>query len=159
MMANRTYLVEAGEASLTVEVAPDGTLHIAGAAVAVEDLGRGEWRVAIDGIVHRLYAAGPSGAQWIWFDGVAYRPQVSDGDRPSRMRTRDVGSLTAPMPATVRAIRVSAGDAVKRGDTLVVLEAMKMELPLKSPADGTVKAIACHVGELVQPGVPLVELT
>jgi biotin carboxyl carrier protein len=35
---------------------------------------------------------------------------------------------------------------------------MKMELPLKSPADGTVVSIACQVGDLVQPGVPLVEL-
>ncbi len=158
-MANRTYLVEVGEASLTVELAHDGTLRIGDGAVSIENLGRGEWRVVVDGLTHRLYAAGPPDAQWIWFDGVAYRPQVSDGDRPSRTRTRDVGSLTAPMPATVRAIRVSTGDAVKRGDTLVVLEAMKMELPLKSPADGTVKAIACQVGELVQPGVPLVELT
>jgi biotin carboxyl carrier protein len=157
-MANRTYLVEVGETSLTVEVEHDGTLRVAGEAVSLEDLGRGEWRVVIDGLAHRLYAAGPPDAQWIWFDGVAYRPQVSDGDRPSRTRARDVGSLTAPMPATVRAIRVSTGEAVKRGDTLVVLEAMKMELPLRSPADGTVKAIACEVGELVQPGVPLVEL-
>ena len=44
------------------------------------------------------------------------------------------------------------------GTTLVVLEAMKMELPIKAPADGTVVSLACRVGELVQPGVTLVEL-
>jgi biotin carboxyl carrier protein len=63
------------------------------------------------------------------------------------------------MPATVRAIHVAPGDRVARGDTLVVLEAMKMELPLKAPADGTVASVACEVGELVQPGIPLVALS
>jgi len=62
------------------------------------------------------------------------------------------------MPATVRAIEVAVGDRVNRGATLIVLEAMKMELPIKAPADGTVVSVACRVGELVQPGVPLVEL-
>jgi biotin carboxyl carrier protein len=40
----------------------------------------------------------------------------------------------------------------------VMLEAMKMELPIKAPRDGIVKAIACRPGELVQPAVPLLEL-
>ena len=39
-----------------------------------------------------------------------------------------------------------------------MLEAMKMELPIKAPRDGSVKSIACQPGELVQPGVPLLEL-
>jgi 3-methylcrotonyl-CoA carboxylase alpha subunit len=39
-----------------------------------------------------------------------------------------------------------------------VLEAMKMELTIKAPRDGRVKAIACRAGDLVQPGVPLIEL-
>ena len=54
--------------------------------------------------------------------------------------------------------KVAPGDRVTRGTTLVVLEAMKMELPIKAPADGTVVSLACRVGELVQPGVTLVEL-
>ena len=55
-------------------------------------------------------------------------------------------------------ISVTPGDRVARGDTLIVLEAMKMELPLKAPVDGVIAAIACQVGDLVQPGIPLVEL-
>jgi biotin carboxyl carrier protein len=62
------------------------------------------------------------------------------------------------MPATVRQIRVKTGDVVHRGDTLIVLEAMKMELPVRAGADGTVSAIRCREGELVQPGVPLIEI-
>jgi biotin carboxyl carrier protein len=56
------------------------------------------------------------------------------------------------------AINVTAGQAVKAGDVLVVLEAMKMELAVTAPHDGRVHAIACHVGELVQPGIQLIEL-
>ena len=67
-------------------------------------------------------------------------------------------SLTAPMPATVIRINVAPGAAVKKGDTLLVLEAMKMELPVRAPADGTVVKVACSEGQLVQPGLPLVEL-
>ena len=69
----------------------------------------------------------------------------------------DEASLAAPMPATVVAINVTAGQTVKAGDVLVVLEAMKMELAVTAPRDGRIRAIACRVGELVQPGVPLVE--
>ena len=122
-------------------------------------VGDGQWRVVVDGIAHRVFAAGPDDAPWIWLDGVVYRPEVADTERPARARSRDTsGSLSAPMPATVRAIAVAPGDRVARGDTLIVLEAMKMELPLKSPVDGVVVSIACQVGDLVQPGIPLVEL-
>jgi biotin carboxyl carrier protein len=62
------------------------------------------------------------------------------------------------MPATVRKINVAPGTTVKKGDTLLVLEAMKMELPVRAPSDGIVTSISCREGQLVQPGVGLVEL-
>lgn len=158
-MATRAFDVRFGDAVVRVDRHADGTLHIAGTPARVDSVGEGEWRVVVRGHAHRVFAAGPSDAPWIWYDGVAYRPEVADTQRPARTRSRDTAdSLSAPMPATVRAVAVSPGDRVARGDTLIVLEAMKMELPLKAPADGTVVSIACQVGDLVQPGVPLVEL-
>jgi acetyl/propionyl-CoA carboxylase alpha subunit len=71
---------------------------------------------------------------------------------------RDSDTLSSPMPATVAAIEVKPGDEVVAGDLLVMLEAMKMELPIRSPRDGRVKAVKCQKGDLVQPGIPLVEL-
>ena len=62
------------------------------------------------------------------------------------------------MPAKVTAILVEAGQRVGKGDVLLKLEAMKMELPVRAPHDGTVTAVLCRAGELVQPGVALVEL-
>jgi biotin carboxyl carrier protein len=47
---------------------------------------------------------------------------------------------------------------VRKGETVVILEAMKMELPLRSPADATVVAVHCRTGDLVQPDTVLVDL-
>ena len=158
-VAIRAFDIRLGDAVVRIDEHADSTLHLAGTEVRVEAIDDVEWHVVVDGRAARVYAVGPSDAPLIWHDGVAYRPEVADSQRPARTRTRDMaGSLAAPMPATVRAIAVAPGDRVARGDTLIVLEAMKMELPLKSPADGVVVSIACEVGDLVQPGVPLVEL-
>ena len=62
------------------------------------------------------------------------------------------------MPATVRQVVVSPGARVQQGDVLLVLEAMKMELPVRAPGDGTVAAVNCREGELVQAGQELIEL-
>ncbi len=66
-------------------------------------------------------------------------------------------SLTAPMPATVIKVMVGPGDAVKKGDVVIVLEAMKMELPLRALGDGVVAAVRCREGELVAADASLVE--
>jgi biotin carboxyl carrier protein len=67
-------------------------------------------------------------------------------------------ALSAPMPATVIKVHVKPGDAVKKGDTVVLLEAMKMELPIRATGDAVVAAVHCREGELVQADAPLVEL-
>ena len=70
----------------------------------------------------------------------------------------DLDALCAPMPATVSAILVKPGAVVDAGDTLVRLEAMKMELAIRAPSAGRVTTLDCRVGDLVQPGRPLVTL-
>jgi biotin carboxyl carrier protein len=90
--------------------------------------------------------------------GHVYEFEVEREGGRRRTGGRHHGSLTAPMPATVRRIEVTVGQRVERGDTLILLEAMKMELPVKAPAAGSVQSIHCHEGDLVQPGAPLIEL-
>lgn len=105
--------------------------------------------------VERLYAVVSGGRTWVFHDGVTYEI-VAQTTRRRRAGAHE--SLSAPMPATVIAVNVKAGAQVRRGDILVLLEAMKMELPLRAPADGTVTAVNCQAGELVQPGAALVEI-
>jgi biotin carboxyl carrier protein len=109
--------------------------------------------VCYGGVVYRLSTVEGSGRPEIG-EG---RPRVGDASAPRRHR-HDLASLSAPMPATVRAVLVTPGQAVVRGETVVILEAMKMELPLRAPHDGEVKDIRCQPGELVQPGTPLLEI-
>ncbi len=123
----------------------------------VVSLGNGAYRVT-DGTRQRLaWAAGSAGARWVFLDGRVY--VIAQPSRAAKgRRTHDEGALASPMPATVVTINVEPGQRVSKGDVLVMLEAMKMELPIKAPRDGIVKAIACRPGELVQPAVPLLEL-
>jgi 3-methylcrotonyl-CoA carboxylase alpha subunit len=62
------------------------------------------------------------------------------------------------MPGVVLKILVQQGYAVTKGTPLLILEAMKMEHQVVAPRDGTVAAIHCREGELVQPGIDLVEI-
>ena len=67
-------------------------------------------------------------------------------------------SVTAPLPGSVVAIKVKAGDAVKAGQQLAIIEAMKMENEILAPADGTVAAVHVSAGQAVQQGDALLDL-
>lgn len=117
-------------------------------------------RVVVDGQVvdvpARAHAVADGDKRWVFLDGEVFEFEVQ---RPGRKRPAGHhGSLSAPMPATVLRVNIDVGASVRRGDTLLVLEAMKMELPVRATSDGTVTAVHCRVGELVQPGVALVEI-
>jgi len=79
-----------------------------------------------------------------------YLPRGEAGDRH--------GGLIAPMPGRIISVSVKAGDAVKRGAPLVVMEAMKMEHTVTAPAAGTVAAVHCAVGDQVREGAELLRL-
>jgi biotin carboxyl carrier protein len=135
-----------------------------GDALRVIPLGGGRYLLEDDGRRRLGFAAAAKASTWVFLDGrvaeVGRVPQSRPGETGRIRPSGPVGdeSLSAPMPATVVRINVAPGQRVARGDVLILLEAMKMELPLTSPRAGAVAAIRCRPGELVQPGVPLVEL-
>lgn len=134
-------ILRRGDREYRVEVG-NGTVLVDGAAVEVPP---------------RAIGVADGDVRWVFLDGEVWEFETESPGR-KRKAAAHVGTLTAPMPATVRKIVVGPGAAVKKGDTLLVLEAMKMELPVRALSDGVVKAISCREGELVQPGVPLVEM-
>ena len=95
---------------------------------------------------------------WVTVDGEVFVFQVTVGPRGAHHAGPAQDAFSPPMAATVVRIAVKPGDHVEDGDVLIALEAMKMELPIRAPRDGRVKSIACQPGDLVQPGVPLLEI-
>lgn len=107
-----------------------------------------------------VYVARSPRERWAFWNGRVFRESVAGetlNGQAARSRPHALQSLSSPMPATVIKVLVSAGSTVKKGDTVIVLEAMKMELPVRSPSDATVKAVYYREGDFVQPDQTLVE--
>ena len=138
-----------------------GFLDREGAAIAAV-AGREDARAAHPPATAAQATAGAGNASYDPWAGGASRPAAPQTPAPQTTRRRSgstsASALIAPMPATVTKVRVKPGDAVRKGDAVVLLEAMKMELPLRAPADATVAAVHCREGELVQGDAVLVEL-
>ena len=123
-------------------------------------IGKGVYRVEYAGRNELVYVAGGRGDRWAFWNGQVFHTAIA-GPAPSHSslpRRQSAQALTAPMPATVSKVLVRPGTAVKNGDTVVILEAMKMELPIRAPADAVVVAVHCHEGDQVQPDTTLVDL-
>ena len=97
---------------------------------------------------HRIWVYDNLGESEIHYQQASYEQEDELG-----------GSLKAPMNGTLIQLDVSLGHNVKAGDTLMIMEAMKMEHAIKAPHDGVVGAITFAVGDLVSEGNVLVELT
>ena len=129
--------------------------------MTVTNLGNGACLVtAEDGRQHVVYVARTGREQWAFCDGRVYRLRGTiAATRPAPDGRGHVGPVTAPMPGTVRKVLVVAGQRVAQGDTLLILEAMKMELPLRAMDDAVVAAVRCREGELVPAEAVLVEFS
>ena len=122
-------------------------------------IGDGVYRVEHEGRGETVYVAGPPEDCWAFWNGHVFRGVGKVSTQRSRARRPDVAqSLTAPMPATVLKVLVQPGTAVKKGDILIILEAMKMELPICATGDAVVTAVRCREGQLVQSDAVLVDL-
>ena len=88
---------------------------------------------------------------------LAYAFELDGGERAEGEAAAGDGAMLAPMPGRIVSVAVKQGAGVKKGDALLVLEAMKMELPIRATMDAVVKAVHCREGDLIQPDTPLVD--
>ncbi|WP_210634466.1 acetyl/propionyl/methylcrotonyl-CoA carboxylase subunit alpha [Streptomyces sp. GESEQ-13] len=104
---------------------------------------------ALDGVAH-TFAALPDGS-WLGRDGDAWQMRDHDPVAASLTRAGQAGadSLTAPMPGTVTVVKVAVGDEVDAGQSLLVVEAMKMEHVISAPHAGTVTELDVSPGTTV----------
>jgi biotin carboxyl carrier protein len=130
---------------------------------SVSRIGAGMFAVTTADGRKLVYVAGSRSDRWAWWNGRLFHSTGPRPDQPNRVAPAGASgvasqSLTAPMPATVIKVLVAAGDRVKGGETVVLLEAMKMELPVRALGPGTVRAVHCRAGDLVAADQELVEL-
>ena len=125
----------------------------------VTRVGDGAYRVEVDGRATIVYVAGPPHDRWVFWNGHVYRGDFREtAARPNHSESAGAHAIVAPMPATVVAVHVKAGDTVSAGQVVMLLEAMKMELPIRAPHDARVAAVHARAGELVQADAPLLDL-
>jgi 3-methylcrotonyl-CoA carboxylase alpha subunit len=112
----------------------------------------------INGARHRATVLRDGAHITVIADGETYAFEAIDRLAPPGAGAAGAGRVLAPIPGRIAAVLVAVGATVARGQALVVLEAMKMELTLAAAADGSVTALHCSVGEMVEEGRELVEV-
>jgi biotin carboxyl carrier protein len=119
----------------------------------------GHLELLIDGKRVTAYVSSDNARRWVTINGQTFVLTKSSGARKNRAaHAHAAGELTAPMPGQVRAVNVGEGDAVTRGQTLLLLEAMKMEIRIQASHDGMVRKLLVKQGQTVERDQVLVEI-
>jgi 3-methylcrotonyl-CoA carboxylase alpha subunit len=127
--------------------------------VSLTSLGDGEHRLEVDGVPHRVWIATRGDAFYVHLDGRSWSLEsVDELAETSAAAHGAADTAEAPMPGTVVRVHASVGDPVTRGQTLVVIESMKMETAIVAWRDGTVAAIHKPLGATFDRNAPLVSL-
>jgi biotin carboxyl carrier protein len=162
------YVTTIGERQYTIEINRDGEVTIDGVAYPIDLRAIDEATVSllIDHASHEALVEANNGEIHVLLRGRLYAARVED-ERASRLSQSGGGlhtgagevTIKSPMPGLIVAVTVSEGQTVNKGQTVVVLESMKMENELKAPRDGTIAAIKVSPRQSVEQGQPLAVLT
>ncbi len=162
------YRVSVGDRDYVVDVSPAG-VHVDGASIDAElvSLGAGPvHNLSIDGRVHRVVADRVGAERWtVNVDGEQLGAEAVD-ERTAVIREMSGAAgdrlgprpIVAPMPGLVVRIEVEVGQSVVAGQSIVIVEAMKMENDLVAEADGIVSAVHVEPGQTVDKDQLLVDL-
>jgi acetyl/propionyl-CoA carboxylase alpha subunit len=126
---------------------------------SLHTLGTGEYRVEVDGVAHRVWIAACGDAIHVHLDGRSWTLESIDELAETVAHGGGASDTAeAPMPGTVVRVLVGVGDSVKRGQTLVVIESMKMETAVVAWRDGIVATVHRPLGATFDRKAPLVSL-
>jgi len=159
----RTLVFRAGEATLSVEATAAGDgwdlqLGDRRCRASATFAGDGAVALTLDGAQTRAIVLTHGDALAVFVAGESWRLERVDPLAPPAGADAHAGRLSAPMPGKVVQLLVAAGDAVRQGQPMIVIEAMKMEHTIVAPRDGTVEAVRYAVGDLVEEGAELIAL-
>ena len=148
----------------TIDLTPQGKSYratVGDKTVDVETLHAkdGQMDLLIDGERVTAYVSSDGAKRWVTINGQMFvLTKQSSARKSGHGHHHTAGELTAPMPGQVRAVNVSEGEAVTKGQTLMVLEAMKMEIRIQASMDGTVKKLSVKQGQTVEREQVLIEV-
>lgn len=157
------YMTIINEQQFEIEILKDGSVTVNGEPRTVDflPLGPSLYSVIMENISFQVVVDEEQGDYSILMGGRMYEGQVLD-ERALMMAQRrgglggGSGEINAPMPGLIVAVPVEVGQEVSQGQTVVILESMKMQNELKSPTDGVVKAISVETGQTVDKNALLV---
>ena len=114
--------------------------------------------VEVNGTPYQVKLEKPAKKQMVTLKRPAHAPTTASGDpvvtRPAASTTQ--GAVKTPLPGVILQVKCNVGDTVKRGQTLIILEAMKMENNINADRDGKIIEIKVHKGDSVLEGADLV---
>ena len=122
------------------------------AVSAERDPASNDLDITIDGKTHRVEIEEEEAAS-------AAAPRPSAARRPAPKPTAGGGKILAPLPGMVLSVEVAPGDSARAGDTLLVLEAMKMENVISADSDCTIQAVHVQKGDKVEASQLLMEIS
>ena len=142
------YKVDVGDGSLDVDARPISENCLS---------------LIIHGRSHKVFIATNEKRRYLHVDGHHFcLEEVEETPRSGYARGGGIvsgeQSVSAPMPGTIVKVQVNEGDEIEKNQSLVIVESMKMENALRSPIRGCVKKIHYKDGDLVDAGVPIVEV-
>jgi len=148
---------------ITLEISSKGkafTLTVDDKTIQAEVLQaeNGKLKLLIDGQHITAYVSSDNAKRWVTVNGQTFLLTKSSDVRRGGHAHHAAGELTAPMPGQVRALNVSEGEAVTKGQTLLVLEAMKMEIRVHAPRGGVVRKLFVKEGQTVEREQILIEI-
>ena len=158
----------------TIEISPLGDDYVAvmdGKRILVEivrvDVGQGRMDLRFtelsesdsirESVSKSVYVSSDMAKRWVTIDGHTTMLTKTSGAKQG-VRHDHAGGLIAPMPGQVRSVAVGVGDIVKKGQTLLTMEAMKMEIRIQALKDGTVKTLHVSQGQTVEREQILIEM-
>ncbi len=150
--------------SQTLEINPSGDYYTAivdGKTVTIKILGADAYQRRMDLLINgekvTAYVSSDLAKRWVTINGQTLMLTKTSGAKQG-VRHDHAGGLIAPMPGQVRSVSVSVGDVVKKGQTLLTMEAMKMEIRIQALKDGRVRALHAAQGQTVEREQILIEM-
>ena len=146
----------------SIELNPSGenfTAHVDGKTVNVQIIRAANGRIdlLVDGQRVTAHVSSDMAKRWVTINGQTLMLTKTSGAKQG-VRHDHAGGLIAPMPGQIRSVAVSVGDVVKKGQTLLTMEAMKMEIRIQALKDGVVKSVSVVQGQTVEREQILVEV-